>query len=448
MEFIDQVQRLAESLTFCLKTLPETISIHEAVDNNAFKQLLEICKTPSSPLKLDDKVLQDASGVFKTVENDNVKDESEDSFHEISNENSKAEKLNSLDLDQLVKLEIDRLKNESKVKKSREQKPYLKPYQLYDYHCIFCEKYFETVEHQHNHDQEMHMKESRYLCPNCNSTFDSKIELVQHYSDNHHSNSLIKFCYKCKEPFFKAVDLRKHINDLHGESLPMEKCLMCEESFKTDKRAIFHMDTVHAYLKFRCSKFLSCGKIFDSFIDWKLHKETHVLPDFMTCQECGKEFSKAENAKYQRHVKSHSMEKSISCSQCEEMFYFEIELRWHITNKHDLQHKCSECDYKANYQSTLKKHFIAIHTNEKSHICAKCGMSFKRKSNLWNHSFIHADRIFKCEVCGSSFKKQKYLTDHVRIHSSDYQAQCALCGKNFIQKSNWKQHMKKHHPDN
>ena len=61
MEFIDQVQRLAESLTFCLKTLPETISIHEAVDNTTFKQLLEICKTPSSPLKLDDKVLQDAS---------------------------------------------------------------------------------------------------------------------------------------------------------------------------------------------------------------------------------------------------------------------------------------------------------------------------------------------------------------------------------------------------
>lgn len=218
---------------------------------------------------------------------------------------------------------------------------------------------------------------------------ESKIEVMNHYGDFHNTPTNIKYCSNCKQAFYKMGDLRKHLRVLHNKEVPMESCLMCEETFLTSKRAVHHMEAIHRNLKFRCTRTKNtskslCHEYFDNMQDLKTHLKSHKKPEEgMNCHICGKDFS--VYAVFQRHIQSHSMEKSFSCPHCEKQFCFEIDLRKHIKKSHTLRVKCDLCDYKGGQNYELVKHMTTKHSEERNHKCNICGKAFKLNSYLERH---------------------------------------------------------------
>lgn len=70
------------------------------------------------------------------------------------------------------------------------------------------------------------------------------------------------------------------------------------------------------------------------------------------------------------------------------------------------QFQCNRCDYATNQNGDLKKHVIAIHTNEKGLKCNRCYFLASLQNNLRRHVInMHNDaRVLRCERCSFSTK--------------------------------------------
>ena len=501
MEYIKQLERLAVSLSFTIRTLPdsdipdaviETILTplallileckslkHDSYENQIIVtsnksdkqtslETLELsgshidvpeisnpvsnvlkCNEPkidvSTPKDVMEDILQDNQ--ILTAISSNIKvtlsksEEAEVAENCVENESTEIEQgeIRVDPANTMVEIKSENIK--FKLAKTKSEPEYCK------YYCLFCRKHFEAIEDYFSHDQRFHTFENKYKCPECDLVEDSKIEVIKHFSSNHKTQTNIIFCNECQQAFYEIRHLRKHLLVLHEKGIPMECCLMCGESFEHYRKAVHHMKVIHQNLKVRCSK-NQCHKLFDNMEQLKLHLETHIIPDTQICPECGKEFKKCQNAELKRHVTLHSMtEEQFNCSLCDSKFFFENDLKNHVDKKHIKKYKCEQCDRKYGLKCFLKRHIEEFHV-ERKHMCTLCGKTFRVEKYLKDHTLLHSDvRNEKCDVCGKGFKVKKGLLKHRKIHLNEYEAQCQKCDKNFIQKSNWKLHMVKFHPE-
>jgi len=489
MDYLGQVGRLADALTFSLQTLPDSVSVKEV--QHALSVLFQTCQR--SNFVCEDVPVHNDYGFKKNhkeilheniVINSNVNDdyafdiiEKEPQNNIIQSSVDTIKVLNSIEesvtIEQIDVLSIAReadkqvetessaievalaqddgelssaleIKNQE-VDTKLELSKIRRALSLCKFHCVFCEKFFITAEEQLEHDENLHKNGLLYSCLSCDFTDESKIEVMNHFGDTHKTPSSIKYCFDCKQGFYRHMDLRKHLQVVHKREVPMESCLMCHEAFPSYKKATHHMRTIHRYFKVRCPKYL-CNQYFDTIDELNIHSKSHIAPDEMKCPHCDKKFS--QFSRFQYHVKSHSMEKNVTCPQCDHKFFFEIDLRLHIRRCHELKILCDQCDHKVSSDRDLRVHKAAKHAGEKKYKCNVCDMAFAAIEYLKRHHISHSDdRKHKCNICDKGFKLRKTLTTHSKIHSKEYQGQCNICGKEFVQKSNLKLHMKKHHPE-
>eukprot|EP01083_Nonionella_stella_P082761 228519_1 len=112
--------------------------------------------------------------------------------------------------------------------------------------------------------------------------------------------------------------------------------------------------------------------------------------------------------------------------------------------------KCNHpgCGQGVGNNGALKRHML-IHSNERPFKCSyvDCDKAFKSKSNLTKHTWMHTGEYpFKCNHpgCGKGVRDIWDLKMHMLTHSNERAFKCSYCDKAFKTKQHLKQHTRLH----
>ncbi|XP_017486693.1 PREDICTED: uncharacterized protein LOC108375114 isoform X2 [Rhagoletis zephyria] len=105
------------------------------------------------------------------------------------------------------------------------------------------------------------------------------------------------------------------------------------------------------------------------------------------------------------------------------------------SNSNERKHICTKCGRDFNSFNALKYH-RRTHTGVRPHKCDTCGKSFYALSALKAHTRTHTgDKPFKCDVCQRDFRQWGDLKYHfISKHTEHKNYQCEYCGKAFARK--------------
>ncbi|XP_049723343.1 zinc finger protein 436-like [Elephas maximus indicus] len=148
------------------------------------------------------------------------------------------------------------------------------------------------------------------------------------------------------------------------------------------------------------------------------------------CPQCGKGFSHSSN--FNRHRRSHSVEKRFQCPQCNQRLSWSSDLTRHLrTHSGERPFRCTLCGKGFGLSSDYARH-QRTHTGERPFPCPQCTRSFSRSSDLATHQRVHTgERPFRCADCGRSFLRSSSLLMHQRVHTGERPYRCGDCGKCF-----------------
>lgn len=210
-----------------------------------------------------------------------------------------------------------------------------------------------------------------------------------------------------------------------------------------------------------------------------------------------------------RHLKVHSIDKRYKCNFCYKRYKYQGDVNAHMRKAHNFMagprtqagtYTCNICGYIAVYQSTLERH-MRSHSEEKSFKCLYCYFSSSVREDLRKHlEDYHKDQLsgisvdvametveqnalnermngpqkestperddttsregssspvsldsgvteMHCPYCPYTARAPSKLKAHVAIHENLKAFKCPVCG----QRANWKwdiqKHMRKEHPE-
>uniref|UniRef100_A0A8B9NW60 CCCTC-binding factor n=1 Tax=Apteryx owenii TaxID=8824 RepID=A0A8B9NW60_APTOW len=151
-----------------------------------------------------------------------------------------------------------------------------------------------------------------------------------------------------------------------------------------------------------------------------------------------------------RHVKTHSDEKSHVCHLCLKAFRTATLLRNHV-NAHTgtRPYKCSDCDMAFVTSGELTRHRRYKHTLEKPFQCSICKYSSVEASKLKRHIRSHTgERPYACYLCSYASKDTYKLKRHMITHSGEKPYECYVCQARFTQSGTMKIHILQKHGEN
>lgn len=104
------------------------------------------------------------------------------------------------------------------------------------------------------------------------------------------------------------------------------------------------------------------------------------------------------------------------------------------------------CGKSFHFQRDFNDHFRR-HCDNKPFRCGFCNQPFASKSELRNHSRIHAEnrKMFQCEFCDKKLTRKQGLDAHRRTHTGERPYICNICQKSFKQKNGLDYHQNNHH---
>ncbi|XP_061529974.1 zinc finger protein 687a isoform X1 [Phycodurus eques] len=221
-------------------------------------------------------------------------------------------------------------------------------------------------------------------CPECQTQFSSKKEVVQHFQEIKQAESTP--CMECSPPMLlpNACSAAAH-QRIHQGSLPC----VCPECGGTAKQALFQAHLDHACLHFsrrigyRCS---SCLVVFGGLNSVKGHIQQAHCDIFHKCPTCPMAFKSAPS------VQSHISTQHPALTEGQAMLIY----------------KCVMCDTVFTHKSLLYVHFETHLSNQKVH-------------------------VYKCPECTKMFHQRSVLMEHVKSHnSSSTTAAASLCPKPVV----------------
>ena len=242
-------------------------------------------------------------------------------------------------------------------------------------------------------------KRQLLICPKCPAIFETNSGRKNHIR-KYHSNTTCHYC------FFESNDeitIKKHIEKNHSSF----KCTECGKTFNTrsslSQHYRYHHSEVADKLKIDLNKCENCGEQFKSSRRRTEHILSVHLNRWYPCNICGAKFNR--NDSYENHVQG----------------------------VHGSKQKCKMCDFEG-YKDELKEHklshvgikFKSEDSEPFRYSCLKCGKTYARKSDLWEHDQrMHKGVIFPCRQCNLSFIRKPFLSKHIkRIH---FKTMCYIC---------------------
>ncbi|XP_077499633.1 uncharacterized protein LOC144110521 [Amblyomma americanum] len=329
-------------------------------------------------------------------------------------------------------------------------------------HCLACESQY-TYSDYTRHLRDCHPQvleavekagsENRLYCLECGKGFDKKSYLYQHRSQ-HFMLSRVP-CAVCGKSFLEGAMMNRHMAT-HKEQ--KYECSRCTRTFRTSVCLKRH-ERVHARYKHLCQV---CGCLFSTVLGLEIHMCMHHKKsgDQYCCSLCQKECSGPEHLRHHmmaKHGGETGGERVYICQICDRRFRWKQSLNAHIA-LHNAENgeasttvaKCDKCGRKYRNLCALKAHLIT-HSNLRQFPCDTCGISFKRKHALKEHSqAVHcSEKKFQCSFCGQTFVVKRYLTTHVKqAHAPDPQPfTCSDCPKVFKTRKAMRSHWRTCHGD-
>ncbi|KAG7303378.1 hypothetical protein JYU34_011869 [Plutella xylostella] len=214
-------------------------------------------------------------------------------------------------------------------------------------------------------------------CEICHKKFDNAKKYYGHLRVHSKDNLRLWVCDKCPDQRFSTKQqLMKH-SLTHKPLEKVWKCQQCPSAFEALYRLQQHLFVKH--LNYRPHKCDECGKAFQKLSDLKIHGLLHkgTAAKKHKCATCGKVFNHVSN--YNRHLTTHSDEKTYRCYGCGRAFKQSPSLTRHTKNCEkyqsqaptfpkcgNRQNHCRECGMIFQYKSELVEHCISEHSNQKS----------------------------------------------------------------------------------
>ncbi|XP_055589954.1 zinc finger protein 59-like [Uranotaenia lowii] len=283
--------------------------------------------------------------------------------------------------------------------------------------CRNCDMTFRMVGELGKHSLEVHGDDKPYACPHCELSYANNGALRRHISEIHENQPRMNKitnqfnCFLCKMRFLNRTDLTTHISGAHGnEEYPYLECPDCPRTFICRQSLVQHRN-IHTD-KYVCKK---CGKHFSNFKALQTHRDgVHSRSPNFRCDICKQLFTTGTGL--QSHRKKHFRKSSNECEICRMIFINKYSLNCHRQthlDKHDLTFVCSECNETFITNDDLRHHRQSSHPRQR--LCEICNRSFPNMSALRQHKILHITTAdFECHVCHKSFKTDRYLSNHLK----------------------------------
>lgn len=217
------------------------------------------------------------------------------------------------------------------------------------------------------------------------------------------------------EPKYKVPSLpvikREYSRHLKEEETDNKECYCCDKEFETQTERLNHLRRAHIIKKCK-----TCLMIFPSIWPLVKHFKIHETKKKIKCDFCDRTFNYLHNLK--SHLRQHTDEQPFKCDfeNCNLTFKHKASLVNHIRNHTGIRpYSCEFCPNKFALISTLKNHFLRMHSNERSFVCTVCKKSFKDEINLVAHATVHSnERKHECKYCKKTYKYSQSLHYHIR----------------------------------
>ena len=120
----------------------------------------------------------------------------------------------------------------------------------WDSKCNICEKKFTRRVDRDRHVREVHSKEKRIKCPDCDLTFSRQEYMFRHRTTSH-TRSASKFkCEICEKLFTQQCNLDRHRADVHAGG--DFKCDICPATYVRKEKLDKHKKSGQHQISFYC----------------------------------------------------------------------------------------------------------------------------------------------------------------------------------------------------
>ncbi|KXJ83924.1 hypothetical protein RP20_CCG026951 [Aedes albopictus] len=265
----------------------------------------------------------------------------------------------------------------------------------------------------------------------------------------------------------KVRKKRKQVN-LNLVNIMKKKCYICSTVFKDANELSLHLTEMHSGKDgYHCEE---CSLDFPLLPAYNRHLSRHDKSERPhKCNFCPIRFKSTIQLKAHEnrlHGTSHDVNylpeqpSRIECETCGKVFSYKHKLKMHIRMVHmgSKQPSCNICHKTFTATSSLERHML-LHTNEKPHVCPKCGISFRRALLLRHHMQMeHEGRNpHVCAECQEQFKNYHQLYIHKQVvhlkkpygggtKQRKYHLDCKLCKSSHSKTSDLERHIKSDHP--
>ncbi|XP_064075964.1 zinc finger protein 135-like isoform X4 [Vanessa tameamea] len=231
-----------------------------------------------------------------------------------------------------------------------------------------------------------------------------------------HNTSVIPFkwrgkylCFYCGEDFKSYENLKEHTKD-HGVCSDKDRALRLVKSADVEVK----IDVSQISCNICHENFMQLEEIISHLVD------THNLP-----------YDRRVNLSIAPYRLS-----DLSCLMCDEKFNYLKKLIVHVNTDHPSQDlNCVQCQQKFNKTRDLDAH---IRTKHRNHICSKCFLNFRTRSELLSHKRVA--HTFKCNVCIRSFSSIGKCFKHIKNDHTGAVMRCGFSVTSLTSKQGFHRH--------